>query len=196
MSVKTFCIAVSLTALSLGSKPLAEAHDASSLPLPPCSAVDQPPTGIDNAFYEASAYALAAWITESRRSAYREGVHPVPAEIRKQLDGFVPGEVLDTARWRVGGTSQLALQTHLPRLGLVAVTLADVVVFADAETALHDAGLWAHELRHMMQYRACGITEFARSYVRNHDRLEEDAREYASRWHQWTLDQRRSRPLN
>jgi hypothetical protein len=194
MSMRTFSI-VAWLAWCVTVAPRAAADDASSIPAPPCTASDQPAGGLDNAFYEASAYALAAWITESRRTAYREGVHPVPPSIRKQLEGFVPVEILDTVRWRVGGTSQLALQTHLPRLGLVAVTLADVVVFAEAETALHDAGLWAHELRHVMQYHACGIAAFARTYIREHDRLEDDAREYANRWHQWTLDQRR-KPLN
>jgi hypothetical protein len=197
----TWCVAV----VTAGSQPPARADDA-VLTSPrsadavgdrarteeidtswACSIPLEATSGLDGTMVEAGAYALAAWITESRRAALRDGVAALPPGIRSQLEGFVPDDILDVVRWRVGGSSQLALQTHLSRLGLVAVTLADVVVFSDEETALNDAGLWAHELRHVMQYRACGITEFARSYVRHHDRLEEDARAYALRWHRWFL---------
>jgi hypothetical protein len=131
---------------------------------------------------------LAALLVELRAGALSDGVEPIPGEIRASLEGFVPDPLLDAVRWRVGALSRLSPHAQLGLLGLVAVTLDDVIVFADRETALSNAGIWAHELRHVMQYRACGVQGFAHAYLTRHAALENDADQYALAWHRWTLD--------
>lgn len=126
---------------------------------------------------------LANAIQTSRDQALAEGVAPIPAEIRRQLSGHVPDADLDSVRWRVRGGSDLSLQrTALDHGGATAITLIDIVVFADKGDALANAALWAHELRHVTQYREWGLTEFSRRYLADHTAVEADAAGFAAKW--------------
>jgi len=60
------------------------------------------------------------------------------------------------------------------------VTLDYVVVFEDREAALTDPKLWAHELKHVMQYAEWGVAGFASRYLTDHAAIEREAVEY--RW--------------
>ncbi|HEY8521002.1 MAG TPA: DUF4157 domain-containing protein [Gammaproteobacteria bacterium] len=143
---------------------------------------------IDPALRNAAAPALADWIVESRDAALREGVQPIPPEIRAKLQGYVPPEALDRVRFRVGGGGALSLQQNLFRSGYVpAVTLDQVIVFRREKDAREDLGLWVHELKHVMQYREWGVEGFARRYVSDYNAVEEEARAYRRTWHARTL---------
>lgn len=182
---------IGLTALLAGTAPADVDAQAAVAAMPPVCAGTTANGGRaadGSSMLDASARALSVWLAESRDAAVREGVRPIPDGIRTQLEGFVPTATLDTVRWRVGGQSPVALHTHIAGLGVVAITFDAVIVFADRDTALTNAGLWAHELRHVMQYEHCGIDGFARSYLHDRDALERDAHAYALAWHQWTLD--------
>jgi hypothetical protein len=61
-----------------------------------------------------------------------------------------------------------------------AMTLDDIVVFQDRGSALGDPKLWAHELKHVMQFAEWGVDGFATRYLTDHDAIEADAWEY--RW--------------
>ena len=126
---------------------------------------------------------LSHWIAESRDAAMREGVHPVPRAIRAALAGYVPDEVLDRARWRVDGGGVLSLQQTLFRSGYVpAVTLEHVIVFDRERDAREDAALWAHELKHVMQYAEWGLEGFASRYLEDYAAIEAEASDYRRRW--------------
>jgi hypothetical protein len=61
-----------------------------------------------------------------------------------------------------------------------AITLDDVVVFKDRRAALEDPKLWAHELKHVMQYAEWGIDGFAARYLSDYWAVENEAWEF--RW--------------
>lgn len=152
---------------------------APALADPPVS-VDKPTT-LNPVVAETFAPLLANWIRESRDAALTEGVEPVPRTIRDALRGYVPDAVLEKARWRAGGGGGLSLQQSLFRIGdYEAVTLDYVVVFLDAQKAEEDPKLWAHELKHVMQFAEWGIGGFAARYLRDYEAVEHDAAEY--RW--------------
>ncbi len=124
---------------------------------------------------------LANWITESRDAALEQGVERIPSDIRQALAGYVPEEILDKVRWRTGGGSELSLQQNLFRIGdYEAVTLDYVVVFQDRRKATVDPKLWAHELKHVMQYAQWGVPGFALRYLQDYEAVERDAAEF--RW--------------
>lgn len=158
---------------------LGMAAAAPALADPPVS-VDKPTT-LNPVVAETFAPLLANWIRESRDAALTEGVEPVPRTIRDALRGYVPDAVLEKARWRAGGGGGLSLQQSLFRIGdYEAVTLDYVVVFLDAQKAEEDPKLWAHELKHVMQFAEWGIGGFAARYLRDYEAVEHDAAEY--RW--------------
>lgn len=124
---------------------------------------------------------LANWIIESRDAAVAEGVEPIPPTIREALKGYVPNDVLDKVRWRTGGGGELSLQQNLFRIGQYgAVTLDNVIVFLDEQKAKSDPKLWAHELKHVMQYAQWGVAGFARRYLQDYEAVEKEAADY--RW--------------
>ena len=123
---------------------------------------------------------LAGWIASARDAAKAQGVEPIPSTIRAALTGYVPEQVLDKVRWREGGT-ELSLPQNVIRFGEVpAMTLDDVVVFQDRRVALEDPKLWAHELKHVMQFAAWGIDGFATRYLSDYQAVEDEAWEF--RW--------------
>ncbi len=153
-----------------------------------CAAADRPAESVTAAIRRDAATSLAGVILYLRDTALKLGTQPMPRNIRAQLEGFVPDDVLDAVRWR--GTNGIAPASlaMVVSMGLVAVTVDHVVLFMDEDAARNNAGLWAHELRHVMQYSDCGVAPFAFAYLYEHAMLERDAHRYALDWHQWTLD--------
>jgi hypothetical protein len=124
---------------------------------------------------------LADWIARSRDAALQQGVAEIPEAIRGSLAGYVPDETLRRVRWRTGGAGEMSLQQNVFAFGDVpAVTLDFVVVFADEKAALEDPKLWAHELKHVMQFSEWGIGGFATRYLRDYEGVEKEAADY--RW--------------
>jgi hypothetical protein len=123
---------------------------------------------------------LASWIRSERDAAKKQGVEPMPPSIRALFTGYIPEPILERVRWRVGG-SELSMPQNVIRFGDVpAMTLDDVVVFQERRSALEDPKLWAHELRHVMQYAEWGVDGFAVRYVSDYEAVENDAWEF--RW--------------
>ncbi len=153
-----------------------------------CAAADRPAESVTAAIRRDAASSLAGVIVYLRDTALRLGTQPMPRDIRAQLEGFVPDDVLDAVRWR--GTDGIAPASlaMVVSMGVVAVTVDHVVLFMDDHVARNNAGLWAHELRHLMQYADCGVDAFAFAYLHDRALLEQDAHGYALDWHQWTLD--------
>lgn len=162
-----------LTALALAAVAVAWTHVRAQAP----SAAGQTTTLV----VQALAPMLAAWIEQSRDAAIAQGVEPIPEAIRAVLEGYVPDDVLDRVRWRNGGSGEASLQQQLFRFEYSpAVTLDYVVVFEDRDAALTDPKLWAHELKHVMQYAEWGVAGFASRYLTHHAEIEREAVEY--RW--------------
>jgi hypothetical protein len=129
---------------------------------------------------ESLAPVLAGWIAAERDAAKAQGVERIPAAIRAALAGYVPDAVLDRVRWRVGST-ELSMPQNVIRLRDVpALTLDDVVVFQERSAALEDVKLWAHELKHVMQFAEWGVEGFAARYLRDYEAVESEAAEF--RW--------------
>lgn len=123
---------------------------------------------------------LASWIAYECDAAKERGVEPIPAGIRAALAGYVPEAILDRVRWREGA-SELSLPQNVLRFGDVpATTLDDVIVFADRRAALEDPKLWAHELKHVMQFAEWGVDGFAARYIDDYEAVEREAGEF--RW--------------
>jgi hypothetical protein len=97
------------------------------------------------------------------------------------LADYVPASVLDRVRWRLATGAELSLRDSVLRFGDVpAMTLDHVIIFNDAEAARGDATLWAHELKHVMQFAAWGIGGFASRYLQDYEAVEFEAAEF--RW--------------
>jgi Domain of unknown function (DUF4157) len=123
---------------------------------------------------------LAGSIVSARDTARAEGVELMPPAIRTALTGYVPEEILARVRWRAGG-DVLSLPPYIIQFGDVpAMTLDDIIVFEDRGTALTDPKLWAHELKHVMQFAEWGIDGFATRYLTDYEAVEAEAAEF--RW--------------
>src|SRR5690606_24308523 len=135
----------------------------------------------------AAAPLVAKLIVDSRADAVAHGVEPIPAAIRAEIDDYVPARILDRVRWCASCGGTLSLQRNTFRLGIApAITLDDVIVFADREAALGDPALWVHELKHVMQFEAWGVMGFAARYVEDYAGVEHEAAEYRWEWVQKT----------
>lgn len=123
----------------------------------------------------AAAAALAQAIRFSKQQALRDSAQPVPPEIREAVARHFPDDVLDEVRWATAGR-RIGLGSLLTTWYLKegAVTLDNVVVFSDRQTARHLA-LWVHEMTHVVQYRELGVSDFARLYAAQPHVLEEQA---------------------
>jgi hypothetical protein len=129
---------------------------------------------------ESLAPVLGGWIAAERDAAKANGVEPIPAAIRDALRGYVPADILARVRWRVGA-SELSMPQNVLRFGHVpAMTLDDVIVFQDQRAALDDPKLWAHELKHVMQFAEWGVQGFATRYLTDYEAVESEAAEF--RW--------------
>jgi hypothetical protein len=125
-----------------------------------------------------AASGLQNWIAQSRDSAARGDIRPIPLNIRAQLEPWYDIQVLDSARYMVGDDVELnAAHTMLQNPDVRAVTLIDIIVFRNSEDALNDVALWAHELKHVQQYQQWGDREFATRYTRDYEAVEAPAYE-------------------
>jgi hypothetical protein len=122
---------------------------------------------------------LEQWLIESRNDSIADAL-PVPRQIRELLAPFVRKEILDVARYRIGGQTELNLANLNLAYGdmvgnrVIAVTLIEVIVFRD-EGAAADPLVWAHELHHVRQFRDWGVRDFAMRYVRDFHEVEDPA---------------------
>lgn len=159
-------------------------------PTPPVSPTERPDQSghssadtPDSTLSLLAAPLLADWIIQSREEAIMQGVDPIPDAIRAAITGYVPEDILDRVRWRVGGGGDFSLQANSFYFAdTPAITLDYVVVFRDSEDALHDVELWLHELRHVIQFRDWGIEGFAARYLDNSTAVESDASRYRWGW--------------
>ena len=125
---------------------------------------------------------LHKWLLQERAAAEARGVEPIPAAMRPRLAPYFTADLLDSVRYRVGGSDELgAASTMLQNSDIQAVTLIDIIVFRTPEGAADDVALWAHELVHVQQYREWGVEEFARRYTEDAAAVEEPAYEMQSR---------------
>ncbi|WP_223490077.1 DUF4157 domain-containing protein [Pseudomonas sp. A-RE-19] len=134
--------------------------------------VGQLPDGI----YQIAAPALALWLTQACDEAVNAGVQPIPPHIREQLLRWYDSSVLDTARYKVSDNGQFSAATAMlqnPDVG--AVTLIDIILFRDAQTAEQNIALWAHELKHVQQYQEWGVEGFAQRYTHDFNAVEAPA---------------------
>jgi hypothetical protein len=123
---------------------------------------------------------LAAWIMAARDSAKAAGVEPIPPTIRAALAGYVPQDVLDRVRWREEREQVSLPQSAISFGDVPAMTLDDIVVFRERQAALQDPTLWAHELKHVMQFAEWGVQGFALRYLQDYEAVEAEAAEF--RW--------------
>ncbi len=125
-----------------------------------------------------AAVGLAQWLVQSRDAVAAADVHAIPLNVRAQLEPYYDLQVLEAVRYRVGDEAQLsAASTMLQNPDVQAVTLVDVVVFRHEPDALDNVALWAHELKHVQQYRQWGVAEFARRYTQDYQGVEAPAYE-------------------
>ena len=139
------------------------------------------PVPQSSSLLSAMAPLLVRWIQSSRDAALEQGVEKIPKSIRATLEGYVPDATLQRVRWRAGGGSDLSLQQSAFLFkDAQAITLDYVIVFGDENEARNDPKLWAHELRHVMQFEEWGIEGFAARYLADSNAVEDVASEY--RW--------------
>lgn len=128
--------------------------------------------------------ALEQWLIASRNSSMN-GAMPIPPGIRQALQGWYDDGLMNMVRFKVGDGGELNLANNSMRFGdATAVTLIDVIVFRGPNEANNPA-LWAHEMKHVQQFRDWGVHSFAVQYMRSWNSVEDPAyaveREYASR---------------
>lgn len=125
---------------------------------------------------EILAAALAGALQTSRDAARAEGTQPIPPHIHEALFAVYPPDLLAGIEYRVGPTPDASLQSYSIRYGdALAVTTIDTITFANASDAVSNLALWVHEVKHVEQFRAWGVHEFARRYVRDHQAVEREA---------------------
>lgn len=145
--------------------------------------IEQQLKNLDPVLVQAAAPLVAGMITDSRDEALAHGVEGIPEAIRSELAGYVPARILDAVRWCADCGGALSLQQNTFRLGYSpAITLDYVIVFQRKAAALTDPSLWAHELKHVMQYQDWGIKGFAEKYLEDFEAVEREAAEYRWEW--------------
>lgn len=144
----------------------------------------------------AKAPILAGWITATRANLLREGVEPIPPRIKDTIRQVVPDypeRLLNKVRYRVGTGGALSVSGVTQTFGDAAATTLDyVIVFKKGYCRRYGTGVddgrwyspaedtrvWAHELRHVMQYDKWGIYNFSIEYLRNWNGVEKVAYRY------------------
>ena len=133
---------------------------------------------------ESTAPLIKNLILASRNDALNAGAGPLPPEIIWEFNGFFRQDVL-SAYWRVGRGNELSLQANSFRFGdRTAIALDTVLVFRSWQDA-NSLWLWAHELAHIEQYRAWGVDDFTKRYVRNFEAIEAAANRRADEFMAW-----------
>ena len=140
-----------------------------------CFCAPQDAPGLDD-LHRLASTGLRDWIVQSRHRLLARGVEPIPLHIRAELEPYFDFAVLDSVRFKVGDPVELNMaHTLMQNPDVSAVTLIDVIVFRDAAEARDDVALWAHELKHVEQYRQLGVDQFAARYARDYRALEAPA---------------------
>lgn len=140
-----------------------------------CFCAPQDAPGLDD-LHRLASTGLRDWIVQSRHRLLASGVEPIPLHIRAQLEPYFDFAVLDSVRFKVGDPVELNMaHTLMQNPDVSAVTLIDVIVFRDAAEARDDVALWAHELKHVEQYRQLGVDQFAARYAQDYRALEAPA---------------------
>ena len=140
-----------------------------------CFCAPQDAPGLDD-LHRVASTGLRDWIVQSRHRLLASGVEPIPLHIRAELEPYFDFAVLDSVRFKVGDPVELNMaHTLMQNPDVSAVTLVDVIVFRDAAEARDDVALWAHELKHVEQYRQLGVDQFAARYARDYRALEAPA---------------------
>jgi hypothetical protein len=166
---------------------LDDAHRQIKEAIPPYKAVEEAGSKVVNeAHVQAGAPVLQEMIARSRDDALQRGVQAIPADIRRNLEGFVDARILNVVRYRVQGGGDLSLQRNAIRYGEAsAITLDYVVVFKENNDALYNPTLWVHELRHVRQFQDWGIRDFSIRYLRDYGAVEREAYEEETRYLAW-----------
>lgn len=166
---------------------LDEAHSQIKNAIPPYKAIEEGASKtVNETSVQAGAPLLQELIARSRDDALRAGVQPIPPDIRRNLTGFIPEQVLNAARFRVQGGGDLTLQVNSIRYGEAqAITLDYVIVFKESNDARYNPTLWAHELTHIGQYQRWGIRDFSIRYLRSFQSVEREAYEAETRYVAW-----------
>ncbi|MQX98009.1 DUF4157 domain-containing protein [Sinorhizobium medicae] len=142
--------------------------------------------GIEEFNAETHGPMLAAWIEASRQDVLNAGTQPIPPHIFSALAGYFPPDVLSYVRYRSGWGNELALPALSFNFGdASAITLNEVVMFRNESDAQNDIQLWAHELTHVLQYRAWGVLDFAKRYIKDHQGVEAEADSNSNNFVQW-----------
>ncbi|MFI8035183.1 DUF4157 domain-containing protein [Acinetobacter sp. ABJ_C3_5] len=177
---------------------LDNAHRDIKNAIPPYKAVEEGATHIVNeTLVQTTAPLLEQMIIQSRNDALRSGVQSIPPEIRRNLTGFVPENILNIAKYRVQGGGDLSLQVNSLRYGEAnAITLDYVIVFNNLNDALYNPVLWAHELKHVEQYNSWGVKDFAIRYVRSFRSVENSAYDFEKRYAAWVVSQNSQQSTN
>jgi hypothetical protein len=140
-----------------------------------CFCAPQDAPGLDD-LHRLASTGLRDWIVQSRHRLLASGVEPIPLHIRAELEPYFDFAVLDSVRFKVGDPVELNMaHTLMQNPDVSAVTLIDVIVFRDVAEARDDVALWAHELKHVEQYRQLGVDQFAARYARDYRALEAPA---------------------
>lgn len=123
-----------------------------------------------------AAAALVNALVQSRDAAWAAGTHPMPAHVRQSLLAWYPADLLDSIEYRTGVTEDATLQSLSMRYGdATAVAIIDTIIFAHPSDAENNVALWAHEVKHVEQFRRWGLVGFAQRYVRDHQAVEAEA---------------------
>jgi hypothetical protein len=138
---------------------------------------------------------LEAWIVGSRNTAIGTS-EAMPPAMRQALTGYIDDDAMNRVRFKVGDNGILNLAglsidygDRVFGRGVAAVTLIDLIVFANANDAYNNPSLWAHELTHVKQFRDWGTNNFAISYVRNVGSVEDPAYAAGNGYDGWRANQ-------
>ncbi|MDR7285952.1 hypothetical protein J2X84_004812 [Pseudomonas corrugata] len=141
---------------------------------------------LPDGLYQYAAPALALWLTQARDEAAMAGLQPIPPHIREQLLRWYDPGVLDAVRYKVSDNGHFSAATAMlqnPDIG--ALTLIDIILFRDAETAEENIALWAHELKHVQQFQEWGAEGFALRYTQDFNVVEAPAYAIQVEVRQW-----------
>jgi hypothetical protein len=112
---------------------------------------------------------------------YKGDAKPIPPNVAVMLKRHYPSELVQSARYAIG-----KVDFSLPSGVQVfakdnAVSLPGIIVFPrQPEDAITDLHWWAHEMRHIQQYRELsGAEGFAWAYVKHYSAIEDDANNHA-----------------
>ncbi|AKT43555.1 DUF4157 domain-containing protein [Chondromyces crocatus] len=114
----------------------------------------------------------------SAKHQYAEQANPLPDHVKLMLKEHFPSELLDSARFLIGQATislPAAINGSKKLFGTAnhAVTIDNIIVFSSDPGA--DYAWWTHELHHVAQYRAWGVSKFARRYMFHWKDVEADA---------------------